>query len=83
MGAAVDLLAAADGFVFDRMRRRGHCCAVRDGNAITDEHFCLTIGSHMIFVRDWDEKFIAQWESIENTNAIISKIPRVYRTFDG
>ncbi|CAI5729185.1 unnamed protein product [Hyaloperonospora brassicae] len=44
--------------------------------AITDEHFCLTIDSHMIFVRDWDEKIIAQWDSIENPNAIISIYPK-------
>ena len=38
-----------------------------------DEHFCLT--SHMIFVRDWDEKIIAQWGSIESLTAIISVYP--------
>ena len=39
-----------------------------------DEHFCLT--SHMIFVRDWDEKIIAQWGSIGYSIAIILIYPK-------
>ena len=45
---------------------RAHCCAVRDEKAIMDERFCLKIDSHIICVRDWDKKLIAQWGSIEN-----------------
>uniref|UniRef100_A0AAV1TU46 Uncharacterized protein n=1 Tax=Peronospora matthiolae TaxID=2874970 RepID=A0AAV1TU46_9STRA len=43
---------------------------------ITDEDFCLTIDSHMLFVRNWDENVIAQWDSIDNPNGIISIYPK-------
>lgn len=44
--------------------------------AITDEDFCMTIDSHLIFIPDWDEKIMAQWDSLENPNAIISVYPK-------
>eukprot|EP00644_Phytophthora_capsici_P001598 jgi/Phyca11/131769/e_gw1.112.70.1 len=44
--------------------------------AITDEDFCMTIDSHLVFIPDWDEKIIAQWDSLENPNAIISVYPK-------
>ena len=44
--------------------------------AVTDEDFCMTIDSHLVFVPDWDEKIIAQWDSLENPNAIISVYPK-------
>ncbi|CAI5746318.1 unnamed protein product [Peronospora destructor] len=46
------------------------------GKAVTDEDFCMTVDSHLIFVTDWDEKIIAQWDSLENPNAIISVYPK-------
>uniref|UniRef100_H3H1B0 BD-FAE-like domain-containing protein n=1 Tax=Phytophthora ramorum TaxID=164328 RepID=H3H1B0_PHYRM len=44
--------------------------------AITDEDFCMTIDSHLVFIPDWDEKIVAQWDSLENPNAIISVYPK-------
>ncbi|CAH0519925.1 unnamed protein product [Peronospora belbahrii] len=43
---------------------------------ITNEDFCMAIDSHMVFVPDWDEKIMAQWDSVENPNAIISTYPK-------
>ena len=40
-----------------------------------DDHFYLKLDSHMVFVRDWDEKIIVQWGLIENTNATILICP--------
>ncbi|KAF1781428.1 Alpha/Beta hydrolase fold [Phytophthora cactorum] len=44
--------------------------------AITDEDFCMTIDSHLVFIPNWDEKIIAQWDSLANPNAIISVYPK-------
>ena len=52
-----------------------HCCTVRDGKGIKDEHFCLTYCLAHDFLRDWDEKIIAQWGSIERSTATNSFYP--------
>lgn len=44
--------------------------------AITDEDFCMTIDSHLIFIPKWDEKIIAQWDSVENPKAIVTVYPK-------
>ncbi|TDH72556.1 hypothetical protein CCR75_003673 [Bremia lactucae] len=44
--------------------------------AIMDEDFCMTIDSHLMFVPNWDEKIIAQWDSLGNPNAIITVYPK-------
>ncbi|KAL7689402.1 putative alpha/beta hydrolase-3, glycosyltransferase, GlcNAc, nucleotide-diphospho-sugar transferase [Plasmopara halstedii] len=43
---------------------------------ISDEDFCMAIDSHLVFVPDWDENIMAQWDSIKNPNAIISVYPK-------
>ncbi|CAI5713627.1 unnamed protein product [Peronospora effusa] len=43
--------------------------------AVTDEDFCMAIDSHLVFVPNWDEKIIAQWDSLDNPNAIITVYP--------
>ncbi|KAF1313277.1 Hydroxyproline n-acetylglucosaminyltransferase, partial [Globisporangium splendens] len=44
--------------------------------AIADEDFCMAIDSHLVFIKNWDEKVVAQWESVENPNAIITVYPK-------
>jgi hypothetical protein len=44
--------------------------------AITDEDFCMAIDSHLVFISKWDEKVVAQWESVKNPNAIITVYPK-------
>ncbi|KAI9916252.1 hypothetical protein PsorP6_017892 [Peronosclerospora sorghi] len=47
--------------------------------AITNEDFCMEIDSHLVFIPKWDEKIMAQWDSLKNPNAIISVYPRSTR----
>lgn len=44
--------------------------------AIEDEDFCMAIDSHLIFIPNWDEKIMAQWDSLENPYAIITVYPK-------
>lgn len=44
--------------------------------AITDEDFCMAIDSHLVFIKNWDEKVVSQWESVKNPNAIITVYPK-------
>jgi hypothetical protein len=44
--------------------------------AIEDEDFCMTIDSHLMFVPRWDEKIMAQWDSLDNPRAIITVYPK-------
>ncbi|RLN38271.1 hypothetical protein BBJ28_00021200 [Nothophytophthora sp. Chile5] len=43
---------------------------------ITDEDFCMTIDSHLVFIPKWDEKIAAQWDSLNNPMAIVSVYPK-------
>lgn len=43
---------------------------------IKDEDFCMAIDSHLIFVNKWDEKVMKQWDSIQNSKAIITVYPK-------
>jgi hypothetical protein len=44
----------------------------------TDEKFTLQIDSHMRFIEGWDEKVISIWESLNDTDAIITGYPPNY-----
>lgn len=36
----------------------------------------MAIDSHLVFIDQWDEKVVAQWESVKNPNAIITVYPK-------